>query len=833
MKAVVMAGGEGSRLRPLTSRLPKPLVPIANKPVMEHIITLLRDSGIRYVVATVHYLADEIEAYFGDGSDFGLSISYTVEDTPLGTAGAVKLTQHLVEDDDVLVISGDALTDFDVRALIDHHTSSGNDVTIGLKRVSNPLEFGVVITDGKGYITRFLEKPSWGEVFSDTINTGIYVLNPEVFARMERGRVYDFSKDIFPRMLHEGKRLGGYVIDGYWMDVGNLQQYQQANYDTLSGVVRSRPQGVEIAPGVWAARNARIDPSAKLTGPVILGEDVQVGTNAIVEGPACIGDRSVISDRASVVRSVIWRDVYIGEDSILTDCIIADRTIVKDHVKVGEGTVVGKGCTIGSGASVRANLLIWPEKTVASGSIVSMSLIYGTKWPGSLFGGVGVSGLANLEVTPEYAVRLGQAFGSSLPRGAVATISRDTHPVSRIMSRCVGAGLMSTGVNVEELRSFPLPLSRFETQGRGDGGVHVRISPNDSNAVLFEFLDGSGVNVDKSAERKIEGLFFREDFRRVPLADVGTIGFPARSLERYTNAFRRALSSSHVKDANFRIVIDYAYGNVALVLPRIMNVLGVETIALNAYFDEEQTHPQVNGRDRHLEQLSDIVTSLKADLGVLVDHDGETFSLVDDLGRIISGDRLLALMTLLVARARPNARIAVPVTAPRAIETIASEFGATVVRTKSDRRSVMEIAKEEGDRLSFAGSASYEVIFPEMHPVFDALYASAKVLDLLAREKRKLSTLVDLLPSWYMASRSVSCPWEHKGRIMRTLIDEQSGRTVLLDGVRIDTGDGGWVLVLPDSSDPEFKVLAEGSTSQAAIGYVDSMSSHIADLVNA
>jgi mannose-1-phosphate guanylyltransferase / phosphomannomutase len=829
-----MAGGEGSRLRPLTSRLPKPLVPIANKPVMEHIVSLLWDSGIECVVATVHYLADEIEAYFGDGSDFGLSISYTVEDTPLGTAGAVKLTQHLVEDDDVLIISGDAMTDFNIRALMEHHTSTGNDVTIGLKRVNNPLEFGVVITDEAGHITRFLEKPSWGEVFSDTINTGIYVLKPQIFERMERGKVYDFSKDIFPRMLHDGKRLGGYIIDDYWMDVGNLEQYQQANFDALTGVVRTKPQGVQIAPGVWIARSARVDPTAKLTGPVILGEDVRVGASAVVEGPACIGDRSVISDRVNLVRTVIWRDVYVGEDSNLTDCIVADRTIVKDHVKIAEGTVVGKGCTIGSGASVRANLRIWPDKTIASGSIVSMSLIYGTKWPGSLFGGVGVSGLANLEVTPEYAVRLGQAFGSALQRGGVATVSRDTHPVSRIMSRCIGAGLMSTGINVEELRSYPLPLSRFETQGRAVGGVHVRISPADPNSVLFEFLDGNGVNVDKSAERKIEGLFFREDFRRVPLGDVGVIGFPARSLERYTNAFRRALSSTRLNEANFRIVIDYAYGNVALVLPRIMNALGVETIALNAYFDEEHTHTPVEGRDRHLEQLSDIVISLKADLGILVDHDGETFSLVDDLGRIISGDRLLALLTLLVARSRPNARIAVPVTAPQAIETIASDFGATVVRTKSDGRSVMEIAQKEGEKLAFAGSAGYEVIFPEMHPVFDALYASAKVLDLLAGEKRKLSTLVDLLPSWYMATRSVSCPWEHKGRIMRTLIDEQSGRrTAMLDGVRIDTGDGGWVLVLPDSSDPEFKVLAEGSSPQAALGYVDSMSDHITELVNA
>jgi mannose-1-phosphate guanylyltransferase/phosphomannomutase len=832
MKAVVMAGGEGSRLRPLTSRLPKPLVPIAGRPVMHHIIALLHRSGIKHVVATLHYLADEIESYFGDGSDFGVSIGYTVEDTPLGTAGAVKLAEHLLSGEDFIVISGDAMTDCDVRKLIDHHAAAGNDVTIALKRVSNPLEFGVVITDESGNITRFLEKPSWGEVFSDTINTGIYVLRPEILARMVRGETYDFSKDLFPAMLRDGKRVGGYVIDDYWMDVGNLQQYQQSNYDAIRGDVRSERTGTRIGAGVYVGRNVRIDPTATLIGPVVLGDEVQIGAGATIEGPACIGDRCVVADRASVLRSVVWQDVYVGEDASLTGCTIADRTIVKDRVNVAEGTVVGRGCVIGSGANVRANLKIWPEKTIASGSIVSMSLIYGIKWPGSLFGGVGVSGLANLEVTPEYAVKLGQAFGTSLKRGSVATISRDTHPVSRIMSRCLGAGLMSTGVNVEELRSYPLPLSRFEARARGDSGVHVRINPNDSNASLFEFFDTNGVNVDKSTERKIENFFFREDFRRAALDDVGTIGFPARSLERYTSSFLQALSSPQLNEARFRIVIDYVYGNVALVLPRILSSIGVESISLNAYFDEEHTHVPEGTREKHLDQLRDIVLSLKADLGILVDHDGETFSMVDDAGRIIAADRLLALLTLLVSRSYPNARIAVPVTAPQAIEKIAGKYGATVIRTKSDRRSVMELAQRERDTLTFAGGSAYEVLFPEMHPVFDALYASAKVLDLLAREDRKLSEFVDELPSWYMASRNVSCPWEHKGRIMRALIDEQPGdRTALLDGVRIAT-EGGWVLVLPDSSDPEFKILAEGRSPSAAVEYVDVMSHRIEELVN-
>src|ERR1700677_44724 len=251
MKGVLMAGGEGSRLRPLTSRRPKPLAPVAGKPVMEHIIALLRRHGITEIVATLHYLADEVESYFDSGADFGVTMEYVVEDTPLGTAGAVKMADKLLAGETFIVISGDALTDIDLTALIEHHKREENDVTIALQRVTNPLEFGVVVTDENGRITRFLENPSWGEVFSDTINTGIYVLEPEVFAYMEPGKNYDFSKDIFPLLLRDGKRLGGHVISDYWADVGNLQQYQQANYDALSGAVRTERPPNRLGQNLW------------------------------------------------------------------------------------------------------------------------------------------------------------------------------------------------------------------------------------------------------------------------------------------------------------------------------------------------------------------------------------------------------------------------------------------------------------------------------------------------------------------------------------------------------------------------------------------------------
>ena len=832
MKAVVMAGGEGSRLRPLTSRLPKPLAPIANRPVMHHIVDLLRRHGITEIVATLHYLADEIESYFGDGTRMGVHMSYVVEDTPLGTAGAVKMAEDRLRDDSFLIISGDAMTDLDIGAMIAAHRSQMNAATIALQSVANPLEFGVVIADEDGRITRFLEKPSWGEVFSDTINTGIYVLRPEIFDYMEAGGIYDFSKDIFPRLLHEGKRIGGYVTSDYWTDVGNLQQYQQANYDALGGAIRIEGAGGEISPGVFAGEGTRVDPTAHIAGPVRLGKNVQIGPGAVLEGPACVGDNSTVCAGARLERAIVWSDVYVGPDAVLTDCTLAGRTIVKERATIAEGTVVGERCNIGSGAAIRANLRIWPDKTISSGAIVSMSLIYGIKWPGSLFGGAGVSGLANLEITPEYATKLGQAFGTYLRHGQVVMTSRDTHPVSRVMNRCIISGLLSTGIHVQDLRSFPLPLSRFATRSEGDGCVHVRLSPHDPSSLLFEFFDANGINIDKAGERKIENLFFREDFRRTAMDEVGLLEFPSRVLENYSSAFMEALQPKALPRADFRIAIDYANGNAALVLPRLLSRLGVDMIALNAYFDDSRVRIDERARDRHLEELRDIVLTLKRDLGILVDHDGETCALIDDTGRIITGNRLLALLTLLVVRAYPDTHIALPVTAPKAIEAIAHEHGARVTRTRSDRRTLMALAQREGRSLAFAGSASYEFVFPELHPALDALYAVAKTLELLAAEKRKLSELVDLLPDWRMAARSVACPWEHKGRIMRTLISEQRNNDIeLYDGLRV-TRDDGWVLVLPDASEPTFKVIAEGSTPESATRYADAMAARIEELVS-
>src|ERR687883_302359 len=299
-----MAGGEGTRLRPLTSNQPKPMVSIVGKPCMEHILELLRSHGFEDVIVTVAFLPQAIRSYFGNGETIGMDINYSVEESPLGTAGSVRLASGRL-DDTFLVISGDALTDVDLTKVVDFHREKGAAVTIALKSVENPLEFGIVVTDEDGRIERFLEKPSWGQVFSDTINTGIYVLEPEVMQHVPTDRPYDFSKELFPLLLEMGRPIYGYVFDGYWQDIGNLDQFRQANLDALEERVRLNIPGIRIRGNVWLGDGVEIADLEQVEGPALLGNYCRVAPGASVGEYSVLSNSVTLRERTRTTRSVI------------------------------------------------------------------------------------------------------------------------------------------------------------------------------------------------------------------------------------------------------------------------------------------------------------------------------------------------------------------------------------------------------------------------------------------------------------------------------------------------------------------------------------------------
>jgi mannose-1-phosphate guanylyltransferase/phosphomannomutase len=819
MKAVVMAGGEGSRLRPLTVTRPKPMVPITGRPVMEHILNLLKAHGITDVVVTVQYMASAIEDYFGDGSQFGMHIAYSREEVPLGTAGSVKNAEHLLTEP-FLVISGDALTDFNLSDIIKFHRDHQALATLTLAHVANPLEYGVIITDESGHIRQFLEKPSWGEVFSDTINTGIYVLDPVVFSYFEKDKAFDFSQELFPQMLSRGDPIYGYVADGYWCDVGNLAEYMKANADVLQGRVNVQIPGTDLGGGVWAEEGVDIAPDAQIFGPIFLGHDCKIKSGVIIHGPSSIGHYTIVDDRAQLDRSVVWSNSYIGERAELRGALVGTSTTVKSKAVMFEGAVVGDHSVVDEGAIIQPGVKIWPNKEIETGAVITSSIIWGSAGRRALFGRYGVTGLVNVDVTPDFAAKLGAAYGAVLPKGSVVCVNRDNHRTPRMVKRAIISGLPSAGVNVSDLESVPLPVARYYVRTTdAAGGVHIRLSPFDPRIVDIKFFDTNGLDISKPTERKIENLFFREDFRRVYLDDIGTIAYAPAVNERYTTAFLRAIDADVLRKRRFRLVVDYGHGASVEVMSPIFNALGADVIALNATRDPTRYSRTAEEFDRDMQVLGSITGTLKADLGVRIDTGGEKIFIVDERGQLTDGGKLLAAMADLTLRGRGGGTVAVPVTAPSVVEKVAERHRSKVTYTKVMPHALTTAATTPGMVLVGDGAGGF--VFPEFHPAFDGMFAVMKLLEALARFDTQLSEVVGQLPPYHLIRTQVNCPWEYKGKVMRILSEQyRERREEPIDGVKIDLGEE-WVLVLPDADRPLFHVLAESRSRDAAQALAD------------
>ncbi|MGB5594606.1 MAG: sugar phosphate nucleotidyltransferase, partial [Crocosphaera sp.] len=583
MRAVLMAGGSGTRLRPLTCDLPKPMVPILNRPIAEHIINLLKRHNITEIIATLYYLPDVMRDYFQDGRDFGVEMTYAVEDEqPLGTSGCVKNIEELLKDT-FLVISGDSITDFDLQAAIAFHRQKKSKATLVLTRVPNPVEFGVVITDKEQRIIRFLEKPSSSEIFSDTVNTGTYILEPEVLQYLPENEESDFSKDLFPLLLAQGEPLYGYIAEGYWCDVGHLDAYREAQYDALEKKVNLDFAYSEQSPGIWLGQNTYIDPSAKIEAPSLIGDNCRIGAGVIMEQGSVIGDNVTIGAGSELKRPIIWNGVTVGDESYLAACVIARGTRVDRRVQVLEGAVIGPLSILGEEAQISSNVRVWPSKRIESGAILNINLIWGSTANRNLFGQRGVTGLANIDITPEFAVKLGAAYGSTLKAGSQVVVSRDQRGFSRMISRSLISGLMSVGVNIQNLEATAIPISRTMTPQLGvSGGVHLRAHPDRTDHILIEFFDAKGINISKSQEKKIEGAYFKEDLRRVGIADIGNMSYPAQVIDTYRQTFETQLDVESISNSEPKIVIDYVYGVSGAILPQLLTKFGCDAIVLNA-----------------------------------------------------------------------------------------------------------------------------------------------------------------------------------------------------------------------------------------------------------
>jgi len=814
MKTVIMAGGFGTRLRPLSCTLPKPMVYLANKPLMEHIINLLKRHDLVDIVALLYFQPEEIKNYFGDGSKFGVKIQYVQAHEDYGTAGGVKNAEHLLEDR-FLIISGDVLTDLDLKSAIDFHMKNKASATMVLTRMENPLSYGVVITKEDGKISRFLEKPTWGEVFSDTVNTGIYILEPEVLRNVPYHEKFDFSKNLFPCMLEKNERLFGFIAPNYWRDVGNLEEYFQAHQDILEGWVKVEIEGNLLrreSANIWVGKNVKVGDNVGFKGTVIVGNDACIGSGSFIYN-SVIGHNVQIGEEVNLDRTIIWKDSAIGKRSILTEAIVANNTKIEDEAVLFENSIVSENCRIGKGTKIKTNVKVWPGKEVEEGSILSSSLVWGERWNRELFTDAKVIGIGNLELTPEFAVKLGAAFGAVVGKGGVVLTSRDADKSSRMIHRALICGLLSAGINVHDLRTLPIPVVRYELKfGREQGAIHVRHSPLDKRQIDIIFFDGDGQDLPNHKTKSVERLFFREDFRRALPEETGQLDFPQRVIESYRKDFLKAVDKDMIRKANFKVVLDYSNGGACEIFPSIIGSLGCDVISLNAYLDPKKLYRTDEKLKQSIQQLSSIVKSLNADVGFLFDPGAEKLSVVDEQGEIINSDLLLLIVTSLFLRCTQARKIAVPVVASMGVEEIAQEYGVKVIRVRNDHLAMMDALSDLG--VDFVGGTRGGFIFPGFQLGADAMFDVAKILELLAKNGRSLGVLRKRWDKFFMVKAAVPCSWGKKGQVMRELskytenLDRQ-----LVDGVRV-IQDDSWVLVTPDRKKATFHIYAE-STDQA------------------
>jgi mannose-1-phosphate guanylyltransferase/phosphomannomutase len=425
-----------------------------------------------------------------------------------------------------------------------------------------------------------------------------------------------------------------------------------------------------------------------------------------------------------------------------------------------------------------------------------------------LFGRYGVTGLVNVDLTPEFAAKLGAAFGAMQKVGSVITVNRDLNKTSRMIKRAIIAGLPASGVNVADVENVPIPVARFYTRvTKAAGGVHVCLSPYDRRVVDVKFFDNNGMSLGRQLERDIERAFFREDFRRVYMDDIGVINTAPEVIERYRAHFYNALNVKAIRNRKFNIVVDYANASASLVLPELFAELGCTVITLNGTLDPEKMSVSRPDFERDLDILGRITGATHADFGVRFDVGGERIFVVDAQGERVSDAVFGLALSELMLRGEHAKTLVVPANAPLATVQIAAQHDAQVVRTKLDSTVLMSASTLPNVRIAADGLGHF--VFPEFQPVIDGLFAVFKTVEMLAVHSTSLREVIDELPPYNVVHRAIPCPWEAKGRLMRRISEQYVAYPMeRIDGIRIDM-QNAWVLVQPDPDEPVCHVYAE------------------------
>jgi mannose-1-phosphate guanylyltransferase/phosphomannomutase len=589
----------------------------------------------------------------------------------------------------------------------------------------------------------------------------------------------------------------------------------------LSGQVGIELDGFEMSPGVWVAEGAEVDAEAVLKGPLYIGDYAKVEAGVELREYTVLGSNVVVKEGAFLHRAVVHDNVFVAPSTNLRGCVVGKNTDIMAGARVEEGAIIGDECVIEAEAYVSSGVKVYPFKTIEAGAVVNTSVIWESRGQRNLFGPRGVSGLVNVEITPELAVRLASAYATTLKKGTTVVTGRDVSRAARTLKRAVISALTASAINVQDLEATPLTVARFET-GREDcaGGIYIRTTLGETQGVDIIFLDPDGADLSQAAQRKLERVFGRQEYRRAFPGEIAELTYPPRVVETYTRDLLDRIDISGVREAGLKIVLDCAGGVASLVLPSLLGRVGVEVLTRGNALDEANPTETLAERMRDLERLGALVSSSRAAFGVRFDPVGERISLVDETGELVADDRALLVLLDLVAAERRSGRVALPVTTTRIAEQVAAYHGTQVTWTTTSPDDLTRVGREEG--TIFGGDARGGFIVPEFSSVFDGSAAFVRLIGLVARTQLTLSQIDARIPQAHVLQRDVPTPWAVKGSVMRRVVEEAGDRSVdTTDGVRVVESDGRWVMVLPDPAEAVTHLWAEGPDDGSAQALLD------------
>lgn len=770
MHAIIMAGGEGKRLRPLTCTMPKPMVPLLGRPMIDYCAALLHKHGIEDVTATLCYMPDVIREHLGDGSAFGLNMRYTQECRPMGTAGSVRAAAG-EETDQTIVLSGDALTDIDISSALRFHQTQNAKVTIVLTRVDAPTEYGVVLLGEDLRVLRFFEKPQPDEVYSNLANTGIYILEPGIIERIPKDTKFDFSNDLFPRLLQGGEAMYGFVTKDYWCDIGSLSTYIQAQMDLLDGKCESEliPKGEN---GIFVEDGVQLSKDALLTPPCYLCRDTQIAAGSRIGPYSVIGAKSRIGAYSSVKHSVLMSDVRLRENVELRGCVICEGAHVENHGSIFDGAAIGAQAWLEEGVTIRPGIRVWPQRRVVQGSVCSSDVVWNSGAPHEI-----TKGYADQDMTPNYASSIAAAFASILAPLFPATIAvaDDGTQQSVMLKSAVVAGLLSQGADVCDfgyISPDALTFGLVETDCAG--GVYVEAGEKAQMCSILLF-DESGTEIGGDRLRKLAQAL-TESLRPVTARRLGLLSTNDVQMS-YDAHISRSMEKEKIDGTIVLCAPDCVFDTVA----RVHSRRSIKTLLSRA--DKTET------------LIADMMCS-GAQLACMV-KDFEISELYFEQQSLNSSMRRTVLM-LSKLQSGKQSEFLVPLDIPEAYAELLRNKGASIKRVGA--------RKGKWRKESIAAHCYDPALFETETEIvrFSEMALSGE-----------LKKLLSLLPQTAVRGEKIACPWRDMGRIMRGLVETENLKNAeLIEGIRVKKPEG-WVLVRAEGMHA-YRVIAESMRAEYA-----------------